>query len=103
MRADRILIGASLFLGVGLWSLFNFCHGNVGMAFALPVAGTKFSMDITTMGVPALVGLPLTILGILLLIGALIAAIVQQFKPLPPRPLPPRQPDETIPRNTPPL
>lgn len=99
MRADRILIGASLFLGVGVWLLFNFCHGNIGMAFALPVAGTKFTMDITTMGVPALVGLPLTICGILLLIGALLAAIVQQFRP--PQPYA-RHPEEIAPRAYPP-
>lgn len=81
MRADRLLIAAGLFLGFGLWFLFAFCHGNVGIGFALPVAGTKFNMDTTTMGVPALVGIPLTIVGILLLAVALIAAIIEQFRP----------------------
>lgn len=102
MRADRILIGASLFLGVGLWSLFNFCHGTVGMAFALPVAGTKFNMEITTMGVPALVGVPLALIGILLLIAALLAAIVQQFRPSLPRHPEPRHPEPTVPGPYPP-
>ncbi len=81
MRADRVLIGAGVFLGVGLWSLFVFCHGNVGVGFALPVAGTKFNMDITTMGVAALVGMPATVIGMVLLIAAFFLAIVEQFRP----------------------
>lgn len=85
MRADRLLIVTGVFLGVGLWCLFAFCHGNVGVGFALPVAGTKFSMNITTMGLPALVGMPLTIIGIVLLAVSLIAAIIAQFRPYPPR------------------
>lgn len=82
MRADRVLIGAGVFLGFGLWLLFNFCHGNVGVGFALPVAGTKFNMDVTTMGVPALVGIPVTVIGITLLVVAVLLAIVQQFRPV---------------------
>lgn len=81
MRADRLLIAAGLFLGFGLWFLFAFCHGNVGIGFALPVAGTKFNMDTTTMGVPALAGIPLTIIGIVLLVVAFITAIIEQFRP----------------------
>lgn len=83
MRADRLLIAAGLFLGFGLWFLFAFCHGNLGIGFALPVAGTKFNVDATTMGIPALVGIPLTIIGIVLLAIALIAAIIEQFRPHP--------------------
>lgn len=84
MRADRVLIFAGLFLGVGLWCLFAFCHGNTGVGFALPVAGTKFNMNITTMGVPALVGIPVTLIGIVLLAFAFVAAIIGQFRPYPP-------------------
>ena len=84
MRADRALIGAGVFLGFGLWLLFAFCHGNVGVGFALPVAGTKFNMDVTTMGVPALIGMPVTLIGIILLVIALLLAIVQQFRPVRP-------------------
>lgn len=84
MRADRVLIGAGIVLGFGLWLLFAFCHGNFGVGFALPVAGTKFNLDVTTMGVPALVGIPVTIIGIILLVIALLLAIVQQFRPVRP-------------------
>jgi hypothetical protein len=85
MRADRLFIITGIFLGVGLWCLFAFCHGNVGVGFALPVASTKFNMDITTMGVPALVGMPLTVIGLVLLVISFVAAIIGQFRPYPPR------------------
>lgn len=85
MRADRLLIVTGVFLGVGLWCLFAFCKGNVGFGFALPVANTKFNLDVTTMGVPALIGMPVTIIGIVLLAVSLVAAIIAQFRPYPPR------------------
>lgn len=85
MRADRLFIVTGIILGVGLWCLFAFCHGNVGVGFALPVASTKFNMDITTMGVPALVGMPLTVIGLVLLVISFVAAIIGQFRPYPPR------------------
>ncbi|MFP5238157.1 MAG: hypothetical protein ACLGSD_19865 [Acidobacteriota bacterium] len=85
MRADRLLIVTGVFLGVGLWCLLAFCKGNVGVGFALPVAGTRFNMDVTTMGVPALIGMPVTIIGLVLLVVSFIAAIIGQFRPYPPR------------------
>ena len=85
MRADRLLIVTAIFLGVGLWCLFAFTHGNVGFGFALPVANTKFNLDVTTMCVPALVGMPLTIIGLILLVISLVAAIIGQFRSYPPR------------------
>lgn len=85
MRADRLLIVTAIFLGFGLWCLLEFCHGNVGFGFALPVSSTKFNMDITTMGVPALVGMPLTVIGLVLLVISFVAAIIGQFRPYPPR------------------
>lgn len=85
MRADRMLIVTGVFLGVGLWCLFAFCKGNVGVGFALPVAGTKFNMDVTTTGLPALIGMPVTIIGLVLLVISLVAAIMGQFRPYPPR------------------
>lgn len=80
MRADRLLIGAVLFLGAGLWGLFGYCHGNTGIAFGLPISNTKFSMDITTTGVPVLLGVPCTLIGLVLLVIAFLAAIVAPFR-----------------------
>ena len=81
MRADRLLIGAVLFVGGGIGTLLTYCHGTAGLGVALPVAGTKFNLDITTMGVPVLVGVPLFVIGLALLLIAFFAAIVAQFRP----------------------
>ncbi len=79
MRADRLVIAAVLFLGVGLGLVFYFCNGTTGFNVAYPVSATSIHIDITTTGIPVLVGVPLTLAGALLLVIALIAAIVAQF------------------------
>jgi hypothetical protein len=80
MRADRLLIGSILFLGTGVGLLVAWCHGNVGFNFAVPVSGTKFNLDMTTMGAGVLAGLPLAGIGLLLLAAAFISAILAQFR-----------------------
>jgi hypothetical protein len=81
MKAARVLIAAVIFLAVGVGMIFYYCHGNVGMSVGYPIAdGTKLTVDITTVGVPALVGVPLVLLGALLLVIAFIAAIVRVFQ-----------------------
>lgn len=80
MRADRVLIGAVLILGAGCWMLLAYCHGNVGFNIAYPISGAKLQVDFTTMGAPALVGVPLALLGLLVLVFAFILAIVAQFR-----------------------
>ncbi len=80
MRADRILIAAVLVLATGVWTLLNFSHGNSGIAFAIPVSGSKVNIDLTTMGPPVLFGVPLTIIGVVLLVVAFFAALVEQFR-----------------------
>ena len=79
MRLGRIVIAAVLFLAAGLSVLFYFCHGNTGFSVGIPVSATKLSIDLTTTGVPVLVGLPLAALGALLLLIAFIAAIAGLF------------------------
>jgi len=79
LRADRWAIAAVIFLTAGLWTLFNFCHGDAGLSFALPVSGSKVSLNVTTMGVPVLIGVPLTVIGAVLLAGTFVAALVEQF------------------------
>ena len=76
---NRVLIAAVILLGVGLWLIFYFCHGNVGFGVGFPVSGTNLHMDVTTMGVPALVGVPMVVIGALLLVIAFIGAIAAQF------------------------
>jgi hypothetical protein len=83
MRADRMLIGAVLVLGAGLWVLFAYCHGNVGFNIAYPISGAKLQVDFTTMGAPALIGVPLVLIGSALLVIAFIGSIVAQFRSSP--------------------
>lgn len=80
MRWGRVLIAAVVFLGVGLWLLFNYCQGNAGVEFGDSLSGNKVSLDLTTIGVPMLVGLPLVLLGVLLMLIAFVAVIVLQFR-----------------------
>lgn len=80
MRSGRVLIAALLFLGAGLWVLFNYCHGNAGLSFSSDLSGNKVSLDMTTTGMPMLIGLPLLGLGLVLMLIAFIGAIVAQFR-----------------------
>jgi len=80
MRMSRTLIVAVIFLGVGLWLIFAYCNGNAGLNLGTPISNTKLTIDLTTMGAPVLIGLPLIVLGMLLLAIAFIAAIIAQFR-----------------------
>ncbi|HEY1986551.1 MAG TPA: hypothetical protein VGG85_14140 [Terracidiphilus sp.] len=80
MKSDRLVIGSVVFLAAGLGLIFYFCHGSTAFNLAYPVSGTSIHFDITTTGVPALVGVPMAGAGALLLVIALIAAIVSQSR-----------------------
>jgi hypothetical protein len=86
MRSGRVLIAAVVFLAVGLWVLFNYCHGTTGFNVGIPVSATSVHIDLTTTGVPALVGVPLAGLGALLLVIAFLGALVGQFRRREPEP-----------------
>jgi uncharacterized membrane protein len=79
MRTDRWLIAALVFLVGGLWLTFEWGHGNVGLSVAFPMASTKLSINVFTTGWPVLTGLPLVLVGVVLMVIALIAALVAQF------------------------
>jgi hypothetical protein len=79
MRTDRWLIAALIFLVGGLWLTFEWCHGNVGLNVGFPAEGTKLAVDVTTTGWPVIVGVPLILLGVLLMILAFIMAVIAQF------------------------
>ena len=80
MKTGRVLIGAVLFLGTGVWVLFAYCNGTTGFNFGYPLSGCKLSIDVTTVGPPVLVGISLMGIGVLLMVIALIGAIVAQFQ-----------------------
>jgi len=80
MKSDRLVIAAVLFLAGGLGLLFGFTNGTTALNVAYPFAQTRLHVDITTTGIPALIGIPLLAAGALLLFFALIAAIASQFR-----------------------
>jgi hypothetical protein len=79
VKYGRVLIGSVVCLAIGLDVIFTYCQGNAGFNFGSPVSGTNLQISITTKGVPALVGMMFTLLGLLLQLIALIAAITAQF------------------------
>jgi hypothetical protein len=87
MKSDRLVIAAVLFLAGGLGLLFGFTDGTTGLNVGYPFSATRLHVDITTTGIPALVGMPLVAAGALLLCFALIAAIASQFQRPPEAPL----------------
>lgn len=78
-KANRLLILAVLLIAAGIWLLYGNGHGNVGLALAYPLSGTKFSIDITVIGAPVLSGMPLLLIGAALLLVAFGFAIMEQF------------------------
>ena len=85
MRRGKALIAAVLFLTAGMWVLFEYCNGNAGVNFGDQLSANKITINLTTTGVPMLIGVPLLGIGLLLLLIAFIGAIVAQFR-RPPEP-----------------
>lgn len=77
MKSDYVLIGSVLLLAIGLGLIFGYTHGTVGFSAAYPVSGASLQVSVNTTGLPAMVGVPLTLLGLLLLIAAAIIATVR--------------------------
>jgi TRAP-type C4-dicarboxylate transport system permease small subunit len=75
VRALLILSIACLALGLGL--IFYFCNGSTSFSFGYPLTATRLHIDITTTGVPALLGLILAPIGSVLLAVAWIIALVR--------------------------
>ncbi|HEY6487801.1 MAG: hypothetical protein WCC26_09680 [Terracidiphilus sp.] len=67
-------------LAVGVGVLFAYCNGTTGFSAGYPFSNTSLHLDVTTTGVPALVGVPLTLLGAFLLILAWFGALFSRRK-----------------------
>ncbi|HEX4287138.1 MAG TPA: hypothetical protein VHZ28_18740 [Terracidiphilus sp.] len=65
-------------LAAGVTILFAYCSGTTSMNAAYPFSGTSVHVDITTSGIPAVLGIPLTIGGAVLLIVAWFAALFRR-------------------------
>jgi hypothetical protein len=79
MRADRPLIGAVLFLAVGLALIFGYCTGTTGMNIGFPVSGSSLQVAFSTYGPAVPGGLALIAIGLLFLIVAILAAVVGEI------------------------
>ena len=77
MKSDYVLIGSVLLLAIGLGVIFGYTNGSVSFGAATSVSGASLQVSIKTTGLPAIVGVPLTLLGLALLIAAVISAIVR--------------------------
>jgi hypothetical protein len=80
MNCERSLIAAVVFLALGLGLIFGFTHGTIGLSAAVPVAGAALQLSIKTTGLPAVLGVTSTLVGLLLLIVALVQAVVAQVR-----------------------
>jgi hypothetical protein len=78
MKSDYVLLGSVLLLAIGLGLLFGYTHGTINFTAGSPVSVTSLQVSIKTTGLAAITGVPLTVLGLLLLIAAAITAIVRQ-------------------------
>jgi ABC-type uncharacterized transport system permease subunit len=77
----RLFIAAVALLTGGLWTLLSYCNGATSFNFGWPADGSKLSVNITTIGTAVWVGLPLILVGVIVLAIAFVAAIVIQFMP----------------------
>jgi hypothetical protein len=73
------LIGAVIFVGIGLGLIIGYCNGSTGLSAAYPFTGSALHIELTTTGPAVLGGLAAMAVGILLLVWAFLAAIVSLF------------------------
>ena len=76
-----LLLISVVLLAAGLGLLFAYCHGSTGVTFSDSLPGASLHIDITSTGWPMLAGLPLTLLGALLLVIAWIMALFKRAAP----------------------
>ncbi len=78
MNSERSLIASVIFLLIGLGLIFGYCHGTIGLSGAYPIAGAGQEVSIKTTGLPAVLGVSATLIGVVLLVVALVQAVVGQ-------------------------
>lgn len=79
MRADRPLVAAVIFLGVGLGSIIAYCHGTTGFNAAYPLSGSSLHIELTTIGPAVIGGMACLAIGVLFLIWAFLVGVATMF------------------------
>jgi len=79
MKSDYLLIGSVLLLAIGLGIIIGYTQGSAGFNVAYPASGASLQVSIKTIGWPAMIGVALTLVGLLLLLAAAISAIARQI------------------------
>jgi hypothetical protein len=77
-----LLLVSVILLAVGISILFAYCNGTTSLSAGYPFSGTSLHLDVTTTGAPAVIGIPVTLLGAFLLIVAWILALFTRAKPV---------------------
>lgn len=80
MRADRPVLASAIFLAAGLSLIFCYGTSHSGLNAALPVANSSFHLTVATGGPAAIGGVILTIIGVLFLVWAILAALAWHFR-----------------------
>jgi uncharacterized membrane protein len=80
MKTRRLLIVSFIFLAAGVGLICGYCNGTAGFSAGIPLTGSSIKIDITTAGLAAITGVPLTLIGLLLLIFSVIAAIIGEIR-----------------------
>ena len=79
MRLGRLVLAAAVFLAAGFWMIVNYCHGATAFSVGMPVDQSTLHIDLTTIGIAVVVGVPLVAIGAALLALSVIGSIVVQF------------------------
>jgi hypothetical protein len=80
VRVRSLLLVSVVCLAAGVAILFTYCNGTTSLAAGYPFSGTSLHLDVTTTGIPAVIGVPLTLIGSFLLIIAWILALFTRPK-----------------------
>ena len=80
MRVSRLFIITAVLLMVGIGTILSGFHGNAGFNFGIPTSATSMSLSINATGLRALVGVGALVVGAILFVITLIAAIVHEAR-----------------------
>jgi hypothetical protein len=75
-----VLIVAVVCLAIGLFIIFYFCNGGIGLSLAYPMSAASIHIDVTTTGFGVPIAVGLVAIGAFLLIVATIIALVGMFR-----------------------